>query len=152
MTELGARWSAALAKVVVRHPNRESRVIVRVSEGDPPVLHLALDATRCTADPDRIRAPFTISDVTLTYFPGEQLAQTWLAAAWAGYLQHEALELVTLGDDLNARVIDPHAPPYTFDRGLRQGLPVVLTEDTLFQTLIAVMPRSAARALVVARG
>lgn len=141
---LAEQWRAALADVVIRHPNRESRVFVTIS--DEAMLMLSLDATRDSRDPNHVMTPFVISNVQLTYFPGERLARQWLAAAWAGYIQHEALELVTIGGTTK-RPLDPHQPPFVFDRGLRDGLPVELTPETLISSLAAVMPRETAEAL-----
>jgi hypothetical protein len=138
------QWRAALADVVVRHPNRESRVMVEVtSDGQ---LVLKLDATRDSCDPERIMTPFVISCVQLTYFPGVELARQWLAAAFAGYVAHEALELVTVGD-LETRPLDPHQAPFAFDRCLRVGLPVVLTPESLRASLELVMAPSDAKRL-----
>lgn len=145
--DLASQWKDALADVVIRHPNRESRVLVSVKPGNPPSLELALDQTRDSRDFDHVMTPFVISNVRLTYFPGTELARQWLAAAWAGYIQHEALELVTVGGFI-VRPLDPHAAPFTYDRGLRMGLPVELTPETLVASLAVVMPREAAEQLV----
>lgn len=144
---IAEQWRAALADVVIRHPNRESVVRVSIEGGDPSQLGLALDKTRDSRDPSHVIEPFTISYVKLTYFPGVRLARKWLAAAWAGYVQHEALELVTVGGLID-RPLDPHAEPFAYDRGLRQGLPVELTPATLFASLCAVMSEETARVLV----
>ena len=132
-------WYNALKSLVIRHPNGRSRCILRVADGNPPVLYVGLDETTCTKTGEVMR-DFAISNVKLTYFPGERLARMWFAAAWVGYLQHEALELVTLD---GVAVIDPHAEPYPTNpanRGLRDGFPVELTRESLFKTLKLVMP------------
>ena len=148
--DLATQWRSALADVRIRHPNRESRVNVTIDDQpDGPVLLLSLDQTRDSRDPEKIISPFMISCVRLTYFPGVKLARQWLAAAFAGYIQHEALELVTIGD-YETRPLDPHLPPFTYDRGLRHGLPPVLTPQSLAASLAAVMPIEAVEALLAA--
>lgn len=140
---LAAQWWAALAGLEVRHPNGRSRVVLDVLTTEPPQLYVGLDETTCTLTGEP-RPDFAISTVALTYFPGERLARRWFAAAWAGYCQHEALELVTLAGDRSAKVLDPHAEPYAtnpVNRGLRVGFPVALTPWTLVDTLALVMPR-----------
>lgn len=131
-------WRAALADVVLRHPNGRSRPVIRVSDGALPSLYVGLDRAWCTTDGHEM-VDFAISTVRLTYFPGEALARAWLAAAWVGYLQHEALELVTVD---GRAVLDPHAEPYVLNpvnRGLRDGFPVELTPLTLRRALRLVM-------------
>jgi hypothetical protein len=133
------QWRAALSALTVRHPNGWSKVVLRVSDGDPPVLYVGLDATACTSD-GHTMSEFAISNVALTYWPGEKLARQWFAAAFAGYCTHEALELVTLD---GRAVLDPHQQPYATcpqNRGLRDGFPVQLTPNTLAKTLALVMP------------
>lgn len=141
--DLVKQWRDALADLVVRHPNRASRVSIEVD--DRANLRIALDQTRDSRDPEVVLSPFVISNVKLTFFPGVKIARAWLAAAFAGYVQHEALELVTVGD-LTTRPLDPHEPPFTFDRGLRKGLPVELTPETLVESLAVVMGHEAAEA------
>lgn len=148
MEDLASLWRSALADVRIRHPNRESRVNVTVDDQPGgPVLLLSLDKTTDSRDPSVTISPFMISCVRLTYFPGVDLARKWLAAAFAGYVQHEALELVTVGD-LVTRPLDPHEPPFTYDKGLRQGLPTVLTPASLAASLAVVMPVDAVEALL----
>jgi hypothetical protein len=144
---LARQWHEALRDVVIRHPNQRSKVLAHLTDDDAPVLRLSLDFTYDSRD----RAvdawsPFTIAGVKLTYFPGVKLAREWLAAAFSGYCQHEALELVTVGG-LTERPLDPHAEPFAYDRGLRDGLPPVLNRATLIQALAVVMPTDAAVAL-----
>jgi hypothetical protein len=137
---LADQWRTALARLVVRHPNGFSTPIIRVHYGNPPVLHVGLDVAQCTATRERI-LDFTVSNVKLSFFPGTDLARAWLAAAWVGYLQHEALELVTI-DDFQTKVLDPHAEPYAanpVNRGLREGFPLELTHSTMVKTLALVM-------------
>jgi len=145
-TETARAWHRALVAVIVRHPDPTSEAELAVLD-HPPRLQIAVLDSKDTTDPTNVRR-LVISTVDLTYFPGEQLARQWLAAGWAGYLQHEALELVTIGD-LTTRPLDPHEAPFRFDRGLRCGLPVSLTPETLVETLATCMPR--AIALEVAR-
>lgn len=143
---LAAQWWAALSGLEVRHPNGRSRPVLQVLTTEPPQLYVGLDETTCTLTGEP-RRDFAISTVALTYFPGERLARRWFAAAWAGYCQHEALELVTLVGDRAAKVLDPHAEPYAtnpVNRGLRVGFPVELTPWTLLQTLCLVMDQDAA--------
>jgi hypothetical protein len=140
-------WRDAIAPMRLRHPNRTSVVRLRLIDAATPLLVFSLDKTTDTTAPDRELCNFQISTVTLTYFPGVALAQAWVAAAWVGYLQHEALELVTVGD-LVTRPLDPHAEGNDYDRGLRTGLPIVLTPATLYEALVAVMPRRVAQRLV----
>lgn len=138
-----SKWRSTIAGVTLRHPNGISRPVLRLIDGDPLRLYVGLDETRCTRD-GHAMGDFAISTVTLTYFPGERLARIWLAAAWVGYLQHEALELVTID---GRAVIDPHAEPYATNpanRGLRDGLPVELTPETLVAALVLIMGRETA--------
>lgn len=132
------QWRVALADVVLRHPNGRSMPVLRLIDGSPSSLYVGLDRTWCTSDGHEM-VDFAISTVKLTYFPGEVLARAWFAAAWVGYLQHEALELVTVG---GRAVLDPHAEPYVLNpvnRGLRDGFPVELTPLTLRRALRLVM-------------
>lgn len=141
MTDLAARWRSALSALDVRHPNGRSNVVLRIIDADPPELYVGLDATTCTLT-GAVKQDFAISTVKLLYWPGERLAQAWFAAAWTGYLSHEALELVTMRGDRSAKVLDPHAEPYQsnpLNRGLRDGFPVELTPKSLFNTLLLVM-------------
>lgn len=135
-------WYDALRSVVVRHPNGISRPVLRLVDGGVvPHLYVGLDVTTDTSDPTKTFRDFAISTVELLVWPGEQIARAWFAAAWVGYLQHEALELVTVGD-LKTKCLDPHAEPYTTNpanRGLRVGFPVHLTWDALVDTLALVM-------------
>lgn len=146
---LFCQWRDALAPMVIRHPNRTSQVRLRLIDGTCPLLVFSLDQTTDTTNPDRVMRDFQISTVSLTYFPGDRLARAWVAAAWVGYLQHEALELVTI-DGLVERPLDPHLEPHDYDRGLRVGLPIALTPTTLCEALVAVMPRRIAARLVAA--
>lgn len=142
-------WRGALAGLEVRHPNGRSKVDLTVLNGEPPELYVGLDETTCTMT-GAVKRPFAISTVKLTYYPGTLQARLWLAAAWAGYCQHEALELVTLAGDRSAKVLDPHAEPYAINpvnRGLRDGFPVELTPTTLAKTLALVMSWDAAAEL-----
>lgn len=147
LSQIGAAWYRALYHVDVRHPNGHSNCVLRVIDGDPPQLYVGLDETTCTRD-GHVMRDFAISTIKLLYWPGERLARMWFAAAWIGYLQHEALELVTVS---GMPVLDPHAEPYPtnpLNRGLRAGFPVELTPDTLFRTLLLVMDEPDAIATV----
>lgn len=141
-TDLADKWRAALAPLVVRHPDRRCKPVVEVRDGDPPTLYVGLDRAWSTAAPKNPpRQPFAISNVALTYFPGDDLARKWFAAAWAGYLMHEGLELVTVGD-LETRPLDPHEDPYQtnpYNRCLRDGFPPTLDAVALYRALQVVM-------------
>lgn len=145
---LTKQWASALQDVVVRHPTGEP-VLLELIDAECPVLKVALAKTRDSRDPNNLMSGFVISNVTLSHFPGVTLARQWLAAAWSGYCQHEALELCTVGGLID-RPLDPHAEPFQYDRGLRDGLPVVLTPATLEKALCVVMEPSAARTLMEA--
>lgn len=140
---IGQAWREALSEVCLQHPNGMTATW-ELTHGHPPVLTVRLDGIACTVSGQPIPR-FVVSCVELGYFPGKRLAQVWLACAFAGYVQHEALELVTAA---NERVLDPHQPPYHWDRGLRQGFPVRLTPDSLRATLEAVMSPDAAETLI----
>jgi hypothetical protein len=145
-TSVADQWRAALADVVVRHPDRRSKPVLRVVDGDPPVLYVGLDVAHCTADDAKEMRDFAIANVHLHCFPGIALARAWLAAAWVGYLQHEALELVTVGG-LTDKVLDPHADPYPtnpLNRGLRDGFPNHLRPFDIYRTLCLVTDKKTA--------
>ena len=143
---IAQRWLTALSSLDVRHPNGRSKVLL-TTDGD--MLTVALDATIDTRDGvTPMYSPFVIGCVRLDCWPGTRLARQWFAAAFAGYCQHEALELVTFG---GLPVLDPHAQPYETNpcnRGLRDGFPPVLTMETLALALGVVMPMADAWALV----
>ncbi len=101
-----------------------------------------------TTRPDVIVDDFPVSTVLLECWPGITLARAWIAAAWAAYVIHEALELVTL-TDLKTRPLDPHAPPFSHC-WVRTGLPARLTMQTLEHALSVVMTPLAARSFVEA--
>lgn len=144
---LAEQWWQALAPLAVRHPNGRSRCVLRIDDGDPPQLYVGLDETTCTHD-GHVMRDFAISTVKLCVWPGERLARAWFAAAWCGYLQHEALEMVTLN---GTAVLDPHAEPYAtnpVNRGLRDGFPVELTMNSIVEALALVMSRDEAHTMV----
>lgn len=154
MSDLAKYWEGALAELDVRHPNGRSQVVLHVSDGAPAILYIGLAETTCTLT-DAVMKDFAISNVRLAYWPGARLAQAWFAAAWVGYLQHEALELVTLAGDRAAKVLDPHAAPYAtnpLNRGLRVGFPAELTPASLLATLRLVMDPADADALYLTLG
>lgn len=140
---LADHWRQAVAMLRVRHADRDAIPVFRVLDGDVPRLEVSVRNARDTLTNVRLDV-LVVSTVTLTYWPGETVALRWLAAAWAGYVQHEALELVTL--DSGERPIDPHADP-VLDRGLRHGLPVELTPASLLLSFEAIMPADRAREL-----
>lgn len=150
MGNLAQQWAAAIGGLEVRHPNGRSRAVLRVVDGDPPALYVGLDRTWCTLTGDE-KVDFAISTVKLRFWPGIALAQKWIAAAWAGYCQHEALELVTLAGDRTSKVLDPHGEPYVtcpVNRGLRDGFPPELTMTSMVDTFALVMPHDDAVRLV----
>jgi len=146
LSPLGAQWRDALLPLRVWHPNGISTALLHLSGDVHPVLKISLDRTVDTRDQvTPMRSPFVISCVRLTYFPGETLARQWFAAGWAGYCLHEAQELVTID---GAAVLDPHAAPFAFDRGLRDGLPPELTPVTMIRSLAVAMSMESAIELV----
>lgn len=149
--EIGALWREALRDVVCRHPDRRSNAVITVPSEGLPYVHVALDRAFCTVDGKEMK-DFAISSVYLTFFPGERLARMWLAAAWAGYLQHEALEMTSWH---GSRPLDPHSQPYPtnpFNGGLRDGFPPQLTPRTMYKTLCVVMDPEFAELLMHCEG
>jgi hypothetical protein len=140
--ELTRQWAAALEPCIVRHPNRSITALLTLEDGPEPCLHFELDANP-SSDADETIAPFRITNVRLTFFPGVRAARAWLAAAWGCFLQHEALELVTVGD-LRTRVLDPHATRATLDYVFHTGLPFSLTPESLLAALMTAVPRDEA--------
>lgn len=140
MVSLTEQWQKVVSRLRVRHADREATPVFEVFDGRHPTLLVRVMNTRDTVTDERLGS-LAVSSVELTYFPGDTVALRWLAAAWAGYVQHEALELVTVD---GVRPIDPHAHE-RLDRGLRYGLPVVLTPETLLRTFEAVMPADVAK-------
>jgi len=134
---LAAKWEGALRDLIIRHPDPRSTVELELSADTPPRLLFRLDVAHDTTNPDREMRPLNVSTVRLHYFPGMRLARMWVAAAWTGYLMHELLELVTIGD-LTTRPIDPHANPDQ-DKCIRDGLPTELTPENLRTALLVVM-------------
>lgn len=147
---LAKQWHAAITDVILRHPQAGSTALLQLDATMPPVLHFALDRAFDTGDPVRVlRSPFAIASVTLCYFPGLELARAWVAAAWIGYLSHEAAELVTIGD-LKTPVLTPHGHDYPrtpANRGLMHGMPPILTPETLRRALAVVLGEAEARRL-----
>lgn len=141
---LHEKWAVALQGMRLKHPNRVSKTVLTLDTAPEPMLIFALDKHHCSVD-DHVIEGFTVSCITLAYWPGLTLARIWMAAAWVGYLQHEALEGVLAPD--GTRVLDPHGPGFA-DRGLRQGVPAVLTPESLRASLCAVMCRKDADALI----
>lgn len=145
---IGTMWAAALAPMSIRHPDPAPTVELELIHGGPPRLCFRLDAHRDTVDREQRHQPFVVSTVSLTFYPGARLARMWVAAAWAGYVMHEALELVHVA---GVRSIDPHAD-VAHDMCLRDGLPVDLTPQTLRRTLELVMRPHAVAALLQEEG
>ena len=143
---LTRQWADALEHVIVRHPNRSITPLLTLDDDVVPNLHFELDANP-SSDSDEIISPFRITNVRLSFFPGVSLARKWLAAAWACFLQHEALELVTIGD-LKTRALDPHENRERLDYVFHTGLPFTLTPDTLLTALTTAVPIEEARKLI----
>jgi hypothetical protein len=122
------------------HADRDATPVFSLANAPCPVLSVSVTNTRDTVTNERLPS-LAVSTVRLTYFPGKDVARRWLAAAWAGYQIHESLELVTAD---GMRPIDPHAHE-RHDRGLRHGLPITLTPETLLQTFEAIAPPDVAR-------
>lgn len=144
--ELTRLWADALEHVIVRHPNRAITPLLTLDDGAEPVLHFELDHNPSSND-DTTIAPFRITNVRLTYFPGVAIARAWLAAGWACFLAHEALELVTIGDH-RTRALDPHETRDRLDYVFHTGLPPALTPETLLAALVTAIPLDDARALI----
>lgn len=144
--EMTRLWADALKDVIVRHPNRNITVLLTLDDGQEPNLHWELDANP-SSNSDELIAPFRITNVRLTFFPGVSVARQWIAAAWACFLQHEALELVTVGD-LQARCLDPHETRERLDHVFHTGLPFTLTPETLLSALATAIPRDDAMRLM----
>ena len=139
---LASNWVTSLADLCVRYPDRSRAVRIRVlCHSDVPSLEVGLVDQIDSTDDAKVIHRFIVSTTRLTYFPGKRLARAWLAAAWAGYVQHEALELVA--DTMGVRPIDPHSR-VELDRGLRDGFPADLTPASLLATLRVVMEPSVA--------
>lgn len=143
---LTRQWADALEHVIVRHPNRNITPVLTLDDGPMPNLHFELDHNP-SSDSDEDIAPFRITNVKLSFFPGVKLARMWLAAAWACFLQHEALELVTVGD-FRTRALDPHETRGRLDHVFHTGLPFTLTPESLEAALATAIPRDEARQLM----
>lgn len=143
---LTRQWAAALEHVIVRHPNRNITPVFTLEDDIVPNLHFELDANP-SSDSDEIITPFRITNVRLSYFPGVLAARAWLAAAWGCFLQHEALELVTIGA-LTTRALDPHETRERLDHIFHAGFPFTLTPETLLRALTTAIPLADAQALV----
>lgn len=150
---LAFRWAVALAGVRLRYPDPRAEIRLDLTCGDdPPTLKITahnLYDTRTGAHRERM----VISCIRLAIWPGEELCRMWLAAAWAGYLQHEGLELCTWRDreDVYQPPLDAHQAPYEcnpFNRGLREGMPTVLDGSSLIKALATVMDEVSAGNLV----
>ncbi len=152
MTDLYEKWASALRDLDVRHPRDGAVPTLKLIEGVPPSLQVSVREHACNVTGGSIDE-LPVSTVRLTFWPGITLARQWIAAAWAGYLQHEALELVTVGERTE-RPLDPHREPYAtnpYNRGLRDGFPVELTWGSLERALAVVMDPIHARSLIVAK-
>lgn len=143
---LKEQWRAAMSEIRIAHIDPTCIPLIDVYGGDhDPHLLVAVRLARDTLDQERRIAQLTVSCVKLMFWPGTTLAQQWFAAAWSGYTQHEALELVTVA---GLRPLDPHMAPYHYDRGLRSGFPPELTPETMRRTFTLVMSDEMAAKLV----
>jgi hypothetical protein len=139
---MSSNWKNAVDNVVIRHLDWHSIPELEL-EGD--TLHFKVRNAHDTVTGE-VREILAISSVRLTFWPGFPVATAWIAAAWAGYVQHEALELVTF-KDMRTRPLDPHGPE-KFDRGLRAAIPAVLTRETMRRAFLAVMDEEVADELM----
>ncbi len=140
------RWTLALDSIVVNHIDPTCKPILDiVGPDDCPTLNISVENARDTCDQSTRFAVLTVQSVRLTYWPGMECAQAWIAAGWTGYIMHEALELVTA---CGSRPLDPHEPPYTYDRGLRVALPRELNPATMRAALETIMYPEAAERLI----
>ena len=139
-------WADALADVIVRHPNRNLRPILHLQDGHVPVMLFELESN-VSSDDDAVIAPFPITNVNLAHFPGVRAARAWIAAAWACFAHHEAMELVTVGD-LRTRVLDPHEPGTRFEHMFNVAFPRRLTPESLLAALCTAIPRAEAEQLI----
>jgi hypothetical protein len=136
--ELTRLWAGALEHVIVRHPNRGITPRLTLDDSTSPVIYFELDQNP-SSNSDEIISPFIITNVMLTFFPGIEAARAWLAAAWACFLQHEALELVTIGDFMT-RALDPHQSREALNHVFHTGLPSHLTPESLRAALLTAIP------------
>lgn len=142
--EVVGAWERALKGLRVRHPDPSGLPRISFSHG-----HLHVGCGNVTDTLTSTPRDLPIASVRLDYFPGDDLARKWFAAAWAGYLQHEALELVTYE---GVSPLDAHAEPYAtnpYNRGLRDGFPPVLNRETLVRAFAVVMDPADVAALGV---
>lgn len=143
---LTRQWADALEHVIVRHPNRNVGLQLTLEDELNPRLTFTIDANP-SSDSDEVISPFNITSVRLMFFPGVRLAQQWLAAAWGCFLQHEAMELVTVGD-FKTRVLDPHTARPWLDHMFHKGFPFELTPETLLIALTTAVPHEVALRLI----
>ncbi len=141
------QWADALEHVIVRHPNRSVKLLLHLEDGRMPCLTFSLESNP-SSNSDEIISPFNIVNVRLTFFPGVTLARQWLAAAWGCFLQHEGLELVTVGD-FKTRVLDPHGNRARLDV-FHTGFPFELTPESLYLALAQAVTPEEAQKLIAA--
>lgn len=140
--DLTRLWAGALRAVLIRHPNPACEVRLTLEEnGAEPSLVFEVLNIPDNQDESATFEAFKILNVRLTFFPGERLAHAWIAAAWGCFLQHEALELVTVGD-FRTRVLDPHASRHLLDHMFHKGFPFALTPSTLVTALATAVPQA----------
>lgn len=117
--------------------------MLTIEDSPEPMLHIEIDRNPDSRDPAVVFEPFRVTNVRLAYFPGTALARRWLAVAWAGFMFHEALELVTTAD-FRDRVVDPHESPEILEWNFHRALPRRLTPETLAITMATAIPETLA--------
>lgn len=132
-------WADALTGVVVRHLNPVLTPMLTLEDSPEPMLHIEIDKNPDSRDPAVMFEPFRVTNVRLAFFPGETLARKWLAVAWAGFMFHEALELVTSAD-FRDRVVDPHESPELLEWNFHRAFPRRLTRESMIETLATAIP------------
>lgn len=121
-------WEDVCREVTIRHPDPNCEVTTFVDDdGDHITINMRMWNLRDTADLDRryssmseweyrymrSRTPMKTFTTKLrtAVWPGKELARIAIVGAWALYIQHETLELVTRNlphRNSVERVVDPH--------------------------------------------
>jgi hypothetical protein len=140
---LKQQWTRALEAMDIHHLDPTcTPEFVMLGADDEPRLQLNVLNLRDANDQERRIAKQVVHTMNLRVWPGHQLAQLFLACAWATFFQHEALEHVLVDGE---RLWDPHRPPYIYDHGFRTGMPVDVVPETIERTLALVMGADNAR-------
>lgn len=116
--------------------------MMTIEDSPEPMLHIEIDKNPDSRDPAVTFEPFRVTNVRLSFFPGDDLARKWLAVAWAGFMFHEGLELVTMAD-LGARIVDPHETPELLEWNFHRAFPRRLTRESMLETMATAMPLDA---------